>query len=137
MMTDIGEEQQVAMPVMKALPEVNACPMQRVDQGSFHETRFVNRPARTVIRARRPFDHPVKDFELAELLLPWRDAFGPEIIDERMLAGSGPHGEQWSQVFIEEIPFLLEAIQPTGGFFFDSLLEGEEVFVGELLRRHE
>ena len=93
-MTDVGEEQQVAMPVMQPLAKVDARAMQRVDQRGFHETRFVDRAARTVIRARRPLDHPVKDFELAELRLPGRDAFGAQIIHKGLLAGTRAHGEQ-------------------------------------------
>src|SRR5262245_30897947 len=99
------------------------------------KARFVNRSTWTVIGARRPFDHPVKNFELAELRLPRRDTFGAQIIYKGMLAGSCTHGEQWTQVFIEEVPFLFEAVESTGGFFFDGLFEGEEVFVGELLLR--
>ena len=70
MMTDVGQEEQVAMPVMQALTEVDASAMQRINQRGLHQARFVDRSARTVIRARGPFDHPVEDFELAELRLP-------------------------------------------------------------------
>lgn len=38
------------------------------------------------------------------------------------------------QVFIEQVPFLFEAVESAGGFFLCGLFEGEEVFVGELLR---
>lgn len=122
------------MPVMETLAEVDARAMQGVDERSLVEARFINRTARTVIWACRPFNHPVKDFELAELRLPRRDTFGAEIIHEGMLAGSRAYGKKRTQVFIEEIPFLLEAVESAGGFFLDGFFEGEEVFVGELLR---
>src|SRR6266498_267852 len=93
MMTDIGEEEQVAMPVMQSLTEVDAGTVQRVDERSFHQARFVDRPARTVIRACRPFDHPVEDFKLAELRLPLRDAFGAQVIDKGVLARSRTYRE--------------------------------------------
>ncbi len=138
LMTDVGEEEQIAVPVMEAFAEVDARAMQRIDEGRFLQTRFVNRATRTVIRARRPFDHPVEDFELAELFLPRWDTFSAEIIDEGMLAGSGTHGEQRTQVFIEQIPFLFEAVESAGGLFFCGLFESEQVFVGKLLLRgHE
>ncbi len=98
------------------------------------QARFVDRAAWTVIRARRPLDHPVKDFELAELRLPGRDAFGAQIIHKGLLAGSRAHGEQGTQVFIEQIPFLLEAVESAWRFFLDGLFEGEEIFIGEFLR---
>jgi hypothetical protein len=79
----------------------------------------------------------VKDFELTELRLPRWNALGAEIIHEGMLAGSRAHGEERTQVFIEEVPFLFEAVESAGGFFFCGLFKGEEVFVGELLRGHE
>ncbi len=85
------------------------------------EARFVNRPAWTVIWARRPFNHPMKDFELAKLRLPRRDTLGAQIIHEGMLAGTCAHGEQRTQVFIEEIPFLFEAVESTLRFFFGGL----------------
>jgi hypothetical protein len=53
----------------------------------------------------------VEDFELAELCLPRRDTLGAQIIHEGMLAGSRANGEQWTQVFIEEVPFLFEAVE--------------------------
>jgi hypothetical protein len=51
-----------------------------------------------------------------------------------MLAGSRTHREQRTQVFIEEVPFLFETVEAAGRFFFDGLFDGEEVFIGELLR---
>src|SRR5262245_8308174 len=108
MMTDVGEEEKIAMPVMEPLAEVDASAMECVDERSFHQARFVDRPARIVMGARCPLDHPVKDFKLAELCLPRRDAFGAQIIYERVLAGSRAYGEQRAQVFIEEVPFLFE-----------------------------
>jgi hypothetical protein len=53
-----------------------------------------------------------------------------------MLAGSRTHGQQRTQVFIEEIPFLFEAVESARWFFFDCLFESKEVFVGEFLGGH-
>ncbi len=135
-MTDVSEEQKVSVPVMKPLPELNTRTMKCVDERSFHEARFIDCTARMIIRARRPLDHPVKDFELAKLCLPRRNTFGAEIIHEGLLAGSRAHRKQRTQVFIEQIPFLLEAIESALRFFFDGLLYGEEVFVSEFLGGH-
>src|SRR5918995_4239097 len=121
MMTDVGQEEQVAVPVMQALAKVDSRPMQCVDQRGFHQAGFVDRPARAVIGTSRPFDHPVKDFELAELRLPLRNALGAQVVYKGMLAGSRAHSEQGAQVFIKEIPFLLEAVKSTGGLFLDGL----------------
>ncbi len=88
---DIGEEQQITMPVMQAFTEIHPCAMQGVHQGGFHQAGFVHRTARRVIWAGGPFDHPVEDFKLAELLLPTGEALGAQIIHERMLAGPGAH----------------------------------------------
>src|SRR6185503_444142 len=109
------------MPVMQTLAEVDTRAMKRVDERGFHETRFIDRTARMIIRARRPFDHPVKDFELTELRLPLRNAFGTQIIDKGMLAGSRAHGEQGTQFFVEQIPFLLEAVESALRFFLGGL----------------
>jgi hypothetical protein len=49
-------------------------------------------------------------------------------------ARPGAYSKERAQVFIEEIPFLFETVESTGGLFFNSLFEGEEVFVGEFLR---
>ncbi len=70
MVTDVCEEQEVSMPVVQSLAEVDTGPVQRVDERSLHQARLVDRAARTVIGARRPLDHPVKYFKLAELRLP-------------------------------------------------------------------
>jgi hypothetical protein len=133
MVTDVGQEEQVAVPVMQPLAEVVPARCKGVDERGFHQARFVDRAARTVIRARGPFDHPVEDFELAELRLPGRDAFGAQVIYEGVLAGSRADGEQRAQFFIEQVPFLFEAVEPAFGFFFDGLFDSEQVFVGELL----
>src|SRR5687768_415229 len=103
------------MPVVKPLAKVDARTMKRVDERGFHEARFVDRATRAVVRARRPLDHPVKDFELTELRLPLWETFGAQIIHEGMLAGSCTHSEQRTQFFIQQIPFLLEAIKSAGG----------------------
>jgi hypothetical protein len=79
----------------------------------------------------------VKNFKLAELGMPRRYTFSAQIVDERMLAGSGAHSQQRTQVFIEEVPFLFEAVETTRGFLFDGLFEGEQVFVGEFLGGHD
>ncbi|MBV6465523.1 MAG: hypothetical protein PGMFKBFP_00802 [Anaerolineales bacterium] len=130
--TDGGEEEQVAVPVVQTLAEVEASAVQRVDEGGFHQARFVDGAARTVVGTRRPFDHPVEDFELAELRLPGGDALGAQVVHEGLLAGSRADGEQRTQVGVEEVPFLLEAVEPARRLFFDGLFDGEEVFVGEL-----
>ena len=88
MMTDVGEEEEIAVPVMQSLAEVDTRAMQRVDERGFHEARFVDGAARRVIRTRRPFNHPMKDFELTKLRQPMRDTIGAQIIYEGMLAGS-------------------------------------------------
>ena len=137
MMTDVGEEEEIAVPIMEALAEVDARAMQGVEEGGFHEARFVDRPARTVIRARRPLDHPVKDFELAELRLPRREALSAQVIHEGMLAGSRAYSKERTQAFIKQVPFLLEAVESAGGFFLDGLFEGEHVFIGEFLGGHK
>ena len=36
MMTDVGEEEQIAMPVMQPLAKVDARTMQRIDERGFH-----------------------------------------------------------------------------------------------------
>ncbi len=136
-MTNIGEEEQIAMPVMESFPKVDTCAMKSIDQRGFHQARFVNGPARTVIRARRPLDHPVKNFELAELRLPLWNALGTQIIHKGLLAGSRAHGEKRTQVFIKEIPLLFEAVESTRWFFLDGLFYGEEIFVGEFLGGHK
>src|SRR5215207_10856689 len=109
------------MPVMQALAEVETCAMKCINERGFHQAPFIDRAARTVVRARRPFDHPVKDLELAELRLPLRNTFGAKIIHEGMLAGSCAYGEQGAQFFIEKIPFLFEAIESALGFFLGGL----------------
>jgi hypothetical protein len=78
----------------------------------------------------------MKDFELAELRLPWGNALGPQIIYERLLAWSCTHREKGAQVLIEEIPFLLETVEPAVRFLLEGLFYGEEIFIGEFLR-HE
>src|SRR5574341_328626 len=125
------------MPIMQPLTKIDTRAMQRIDERSFHQPRFVDRPARMKVRTRRPFNHPMKHFKLAELRLPVWDTFGTQVIYKRLLAGSCAHGEQWTQVFIEEIPFLLETVESAGGFFFNGLFHGEKIFVGKFLRRHE
>src|SRR5829696_3971387 len=115
------------MPVVQAFTEVEARTMKRVDQRSFHQARFIDRAARTVIGACCPFDHPVEYFELAELLLPGRDAFGAQVIYEGMLAGSRAHSEQGTEFFIKKIPFLFETIDAAFGFLLDGLFYGEEI----------
>jgi hypothetical protein len=52
-------------------------------------------------------------------------------------AGSRAHGQQRTQVFVKEIPFLFEAVEPAGRFFLDGLFYGEEIFVGEYLRHEQ
>ncbi len=136
-MADIGQEEEVAVPVMQPFAEVDPCLVQRVDEGCLHQTRFIDRAARSVIRARCPLDHPVEDFELAELRVPGRDTFCPQIIYKRLLAGARPHRQQRTQVFVEQVPFLFEAVETARWLFLDSLFEGEQIFVGEWLRGHE
>ena len=45
LVADIGQEEQVAVPVMQPLPELNGCPVERVDKRGFLEARFVDRAA--------------------------------------------------------------------------------------------
>ena len=115
-MADIGEEQKIAVPVMQTLAKIDSRTMKRVDERSFHETGFIDRSARRVIRARRPLDHPVKDLELAELRLPWRNTFCAQIIHKRLLAGSRAYIRSGRRRFIKQVPFLLEAVESAGGF---------------------
>ena len=49
LMTDVGEEEQIAMPVMQSFTEVDTGAMKRVDERGFHQPRFVDCAARTVI----------------------------------------------------------------------------------------
>jgi hypothetical protein len=79
----------------------------------------------------------MKDFELAELRLPLRNALCPKIIHKGLLAGTRAHSEQRTQVFIEKITFLFETVEAALRFFLEGLLYGEEIFVGEFLRGHE
>jgi hypothetical protein len=79
----------------------------------------------------------MKDLELAELRMPLGNALGPQIIYERLPAGSCAHGEKRAQVLIEEIPFLLETVESAVRFFLEGLLYREEIFVCEFLRGHE
>lgn len=137
MMTDICEEKQITMPVMQSLAEVHTCFVQGIDQGCFHQARFIDRPARAVIGTRCPLNHPVEYFELAELFLPRCETFGAQVIYERLLAGTCSHCEQRTQILIEQIPFLFKAIEAAGRFFLDSLLEGEQIFIGEFFGWHE
>ena len=120
-MADIGQEEQVAVPVVQPLAKVDPRPVQRVDQRSFLQSCLIDRPAWTVIWARCPFDHPVEDLQLAELRLPGRDTLGTQIIHKGMLAGSRTHGQKRTQAFIKEIPFLFEAIEPARWLFLDGL----------------
>src|SRR5258706_12552784 len=99
------------MPIMKSLAEILAGAMQRIDKRGFHKARFIDRAARRVIRARSPFHHPMKDFELAELRLPAWDTLGAEIINKGLLTRTGPHREQGTKFFIEWIPFLVDALE--------------------------
>src|SRR5688572_26526319 len=133
MMTDVRKEEQVAMPVVQTLTKIDTRAVKRVDQCTFHQACFIDRAARTVIWPRRPLDHPVKDLKLAKLRLPVRETFCAQIIHEGLLAGSCTHSEEWAQVFIEEVPFLFEAVQSALRFFFDGLFYGEEVFIGKFL----
>src|SRR6185436_5385899 len=98
------------MPVMQTFAKVDARAMQRVDERGFHKARFIDRAARMIVRARCPFDHPVKDFELAELCLPLRDTFSAQIIYKGMLTWPRAHSKQGTQFFIKQIPFLFEAV---------------------------
>src|SRR6476661_3496657 len=129
MVADVCEEEEIAMPVMQPLAEVSPRPMKRVDERGFHQARFINCPARTVIWARGPFNHPVKNFKLAELRLPLGNALGTQVIHKRLRAGSRANGEERAQFFVKEIPFLFEAIEPALRFIFCSLFEGEQVFI--------
>ena len=76
---------------MQTLAEVDTRTIKCIDERGFHETGFVDRATWMIVRARRPLDHPMKDFELAELRLPWWDAFGAQIIYEGLLTGSCPY----------------------------------------------
>ena len=118
---------------MKAFAEIKTRAMKRIHQRGFHEARFINRAAWSVIRARRPLDHPVKDFELAELREPRRDTFSAQIIHKRLLAGARTHSQQGTQFLIEQIPFLLESIKSALRFFLGGLFQGEVVFFREFL----
>src|SRR5574341_1788023 len=124
------------MPIMQPLTKIDTRAMQRIDERSFHQPRFVDRPARMKVRTRRPFNHPMKHFKLAELRLPLRDTFGAQVIYKRLLAGSCAHREKRTQVFIEEIPFLLKAVESALRLVFSGLFESEEVFIGKFSRRH-
>src|SRR5258706_3707795 len=101
------------MPIVKSLAEVQAGAMQRIDKRGFHKARFIDRTAWCVIRTRGPFHHPVKDFKLAELRLPARDTLGAEIVYKGLLTRASSHCEQGTQLFIKQIPLLLETIEST------------------------
>src|SRR5688572_784455 len=122
------------MPVMQPLAKVDASAMKCIDERGFHEPRFVDHATWMVIRTRRPFNHPVKDLELAELPLPVWDTFGAQVVYKGLLAGSRANGQQGTQFFIKQIPFLFETVESALRFFLGGLLHGKVVFVGEFLR---
>src|SRR5512138_1946498 len=101
------------MPVMQSFAEIEPRKMKSVHQRGFHQARFVDGAARAVVGTCRPLDHPVEDLELAEFFLPGRNALGAQIIHKGLLAGSCTYSEQGAQVFIEQIPLLLKAVEPS------------------------
>jgi hypothetical protein len=112
------------MPVMQTLAKIEPCPVQCIDQRGFHQAGFIDRTPRTVIGPRGPFGHPVKDLELTELRLPGWHAFRKQIIDEGMLARTSAYREQRTQLLIEQIPFLLEAVESALWLLLFGLFEG-------------
>ena len=112
---DLGQHEQVAVPVVERLAEAAPGLGQGIDEGRLQQAALVYGALGRVVGPRDPLDHPVEHLELVVLLCPGRQHLGPQVVHEGHVIGSSADGEQGAELRIHQVPFQFQPAESTGG----------------------